>query len=268
MQSNISVSLMLNSCDLYSDLWENFFIQLKLNFPLVKSINVYINSESIDYVDDELNVINIHPAEPLAWSDRLKYCVSKIKEDFVISIPEECILESSIDEGKFFQAIDILSQESNSAVVQFVKIPGIKDDAKVGPYVKRRYDFRNLVSQQASIWKTSKYYDYIKPNETPWEYEVLSSARGPMNNDTFYCVDDNEKEVFDYNYGILVTRGYWVKEELDRIEEKLALKFNRNTRPVATLDEINQKINKYSMFYWKLRYKKYKVLLHKMLKLR
>jgi hypothetical protein len=259
---------MLNSCDAYSDLWENFFSQLKLNFPVVKEMNVYINSESIDFFDNDMKVINVHPSQKHPWSDRLRYCVSKITEEFVISIPEECIIESVVALDQFNQALEILNNDLNTAVVQLVKIPGKKTKNKIGPFIQREYDFRNLISQQASIWRTSKYYEYIKLNETPWEYEVLSSARGPIGNDTFYCIDDNEKEVFDYNYGVLVTRGYWAKEELERIEEKLSISFNRNARPVLTLDEINQKINKYSMFYWKLRYKKYKILLHKMIKSR
>lgn len=267
MKSISSIALMLNSCDSYSDLWENFFIQLKLYFPQVQEMNIYINSESVDYVDNELNITNVHPENPSAWSNRLKYCVSKIKEEFTISIPEECILESRVDIKKFNQAIDILINDVEAAVVQFVKIPGDKEDVKIGPYVRRKYSFKNLVSQQAAVWRTSKYLEYIKPNETPWEYEVLSSARGPIGNDRFYCVDDNEKEVFDYNYGILVTRGFWVREELIRLEEKLSVLFDHTIRPAASFIEINQKINKFSMFYWRLRFKKYKILLLKMLKL-
>jgi hypothetical protein len=259
------IAIILNSCDAYSDIWEVFFIQLKRNFPLIFSMNVYINSESKNHMDSELNIINIHPPKEMSWSNRLKYCVSRIHEEFVISIPEECILESEVDVVKFEQAVRLLENNINCAVVQLVKIPGVKIGSKLGPYIERKYNYRNLISQQASIWKTSKYFEYIRSNETPWEFEILSSARGPIRDDKFYCIADDEIEVFNYNYGILVTRGFWVKEELDRLETKLGISFDKSVRPVLTFDEINKKINRWSMFYWSLRLKKYIILLAKLI---
>jgi hypothetical protein len=259
------VALILNSCDAYSDLWEIFFDQLKLNFPIVRDMKVYINSESIDYIDEELNVINVHPPKFMPWSERLKYCLSKIEEEFTISILEDFIIESEVDCNKFYDALDLLIKEESSVVVHFVKIPGKKNNFGKGPYIQRSYDYRNLISLQASIWKTSKFLKYIQPNENPWEVEVLSSARGPIGSDTFYCVDDNETEVFDYNYGLLVMKGYWFKEELNRLEQKLSITFNHDARLIASNDDLKEKKYRLFLFYWRLRFRKYKILIFKIL---
>jgi hypothetical protein len=261
-----NIALMLNTCDAYSDLWELFFDQLKLNFGIIKNMHIYINSETKNYDDPELKITNVNYDLDNKWSNRLKKCIASIKEEFIISIPEECILESKVDMFDFNKAIDLLIIDQDIACVQLVKIPGNKLGERFGPYIQRKYDYRNLISQQASIWRTSKYVNYVIENTTPWEFEVLSSARGLLGDDKFYCISDDSSEVFNYNYGLLVTRGYWVKEEIDRLVRNYGFTFNLDARPVLYFDEINKKINKFSWFYWNLRYKKYIILISKIFK--
>lgn len=264
MIDNKNIAILLNTCDKYSDIWENFFYMLNKNFPLAKSLNIYINSESIDYINDDLRIFNIHPDnQSISWSTRLKECVSKIGEDFIISVPEEVILESKVDMVRFNEALEIFRDNKNCAAVQLVKIPGFKIADKYSNFVRREYDYRNLISQQAAIWSREKYFNYINNNESPWEFETLSSARGTFSNDVFYCVSDQVDQVFDYNYGMLVYRGYWAKEELLRLEKSLGLKFNLNAREILDIESINKKFSRFSPFFIKLRLKKWTILIKK-----
>lgn len=264
MIDNKNIAILLNTCDKYSDIWENFFFMLIKNFPLAKSLNIYINSESIDYNNNELKIINIHPDnQSVSWSTRLKECVSKIAEDLVISVPEEVILESQVDMMRFGEALDIFRDNVNCAAVQLVKIPGPKIVDKYLNFIRREYDYRNLISQQAAIWNRQKYFNYINDNESPWEFETLSSARGVISNDEFYCVSDQVDEVFDYNYGMLVYRGYWAKEELLRLENSFGLRFNLTAREILDIKSINKKFSIFSPFFLKLRIRKWTILIKK-----
>ena len=267
MEAKKNFAILLNSCDSYSDLWHTFFDQLFLNLK-IDNLKVYINSETKSYVDDRFIIVNHHKDfSSLSWSSRLREVVSSVKEDFILSIPEEVILESPVDLSVFYDALRLLSSDKFVASVCLVKIPGKKDYSKVSTkFVKRVYDYRNLIVQQASIWRKSFYLDYIKPNESPWEFEVLSSARGVINQHKFFAVDDNEKEVFDYNYGHLVTRGYFMFEEVKRLECKLNLTFDYSAREAKSQLELEKLKNPLSMFYWRLRAKKYWILLFKLIK--
>jgi len=257
-------AILLNTCDSYSDLWPIFFQQLKKNFK-IDDIPIYINTESKTYFDSELNIQMFQKEKiNMAWSTRLKESIKEIKEEYILSIPEECILESETNHKDIHQALEILINDISASSICLVKIPGSKKaSSKIGKFVVREYNYRNLIVQQASIWRKSRYLAYIKDGENPWEFEVLSSARGLRFNDEFYCIDDNENEVLDYNYGHLVTRGYWLKEELTRLESKLNIIFDKQKRAVKSREEINREYSRYSMFFWKLRYKKYKILIFK-----
>jgi hypothetical protein len=84
-----------------------------------------------------------------------------------------------------------------------------------------------------------------------------------LSNDVFYCVSDQVDEVFDYNYGMLVYRGYWAKEELLRLEKSLGLKFNLDAREILDIESINKKFSRFSPFFIKLRIKKWTILIKK-----
>lgn len=269
MEINNNFAILLNSCDSYSDLWPMFFEQLYLNLK-IKDVKVYINSETKTYEDNRFIIINNEcDYSSLSWSSRLREVVSKVKEDYILSIPEEVIIESQVNLGDFYEALNLLITDQSVASVCLVKIPGLKDNSEfIGKFVKRQYNYRNLIVQQASIWRKSYYLDYIKPDESPWEFEVLSSARGVINQQKFFSVDDNENEVFDYNYGHLVTRGFFMDEEVKRLEDKLNLKFDYSARETRTKLELEKLKNPFSMFYWRLRAKKYRILLVKLLKKR
>lgn len=253
-----SLALMLNSCDKYRDLWPVFLDWFYKNSP-VKDIPVYINSESQDYSDPRFQIINVHPPKPVSFSERLGYCVSQVKENYLLSMPEECILERAMDPAKIDRALAILA-EGDVASVCLVHIPGKKRAAedRYFPYVERKYDYRNLISQQAAIWNTKKLRQYIKPGMNPWEYEIYSSARGVLNHDRFFSVIDAEEEVAAYNYGYLVYRGYWCKEEIDRLEAQYGISFDRNARECLPMDEIRLKTNGINLFW-------IRVFIHKMI---
>jgi hypothetical protein len=233
----------------------------------IKNIKIYTNSESTQFSLPDFDIENIHPPKNTYWSNRLKNCVENIKEDVVFSIPEECILESKVDTLKFSKALNMIESNKNIASICFVHIPGPKfDDLTYLPYIKRKYNYKNMITQQAALWKREKYLSYISDNENPWEYEVLGSARGIKGIDEFYCVNDDEKEVTDYNYGFLIYRGYWCEEEIIRLKKERGIVFNLGKRHILSKKQIDNKFNRNSLFYWKLRIKKYLILLSKKLK--
>lgn len=256
------VAIMFNTCDKFNDLWSLFFNCLDRFWK--PNYDIYINSETLDYKNDNYNIINVHPNEKKSWSDRLFNCVTKIDSKYIICIEDECIIEEKVDEKYINQAINMLDINNNIACIHFMHIPGEKyDDEKNLPFVKRKYNYRNLITQQVCIWRKSKWLQYIKRNENPWEYECLGSARGVLNNDEFYSVRDDLDDIIKYGYGFIVYRGCFMKEELERLENKLSLNFDKTARPIKTRDEIEKNTNSDLFFYNRLRIKKRLILLKK-----
>lgn len=263
----MELAILLNTCDKYADVWKPFFDALS-NCWDVSDINIYINSESVDYVDDRFNIINVHPTKVMPWSDRLKYCVSQIKEEYILNIEEECILEAKVDVKHIELAMTMHKNNKNIASIWLMHVPCAieENDEEFLPYVKRKYDYRNLIIQQSCIWKRSKWLNYIKANENPWEYESLGSARGVYDQDEFYVVRDDQAEVLKYGYGYLIFRGYWCSEELEKLE-KMGYSFDKTKREILTRAEIEKLATKINAFFFTLRIKKYMILLRKKFKI-
>lgn len=259
------VALMLNTCDKFSDLWPLFFDCLyKFWNP---KYPVYLNSETKDYYDERFKIIPVHPEQNSYWSDRLHNCVQTIKEDYILCIEDECLIEEKVDVEKINQAISMLDEDPNIACVWLVHVvPGnVTTDTQNMPFREKEYDYRTLINQQVCLWRRKKWLKYIKPKENPWEYECLGSARGRFENDRFFVVDVNEPEVVKYGYGFIVYRGYWCKEEKERLEKKLGLKFDENARKTKTRENIDALTNRNLLFYNRLRFQKWIILFKKKL---
>lgn len=259
----MSVALLVNTCDKFSDLWPIFF-DLYERFWNAK-YKIYLSTETKDYNDERFDIEVVHPKGKMPWSNRLANCVMNIKEDYVILMPEECMLEDKVNVEMIEKAIDLLKKDKDIACIHLVHIVGAKEeDLTYYPFMRKVYDFKNyIIAQQICIWDRKKWLRYIYPNENPWEYEVLGSTRGPFDNDKFYAVNDFEREAFTYDYGFLVYRGYWCKEEKDRLEYKLGVKFDNKARKVLKLNDIVKVTKLGLLFYNKIRLKRIWIIILK-----
>ncbi len=259
------VAIMLNTCDKFRDLWPLFFDCLhKFWNPEYK---IYLNTETLDYSDSRFNVIPIHPKGNVPWSNRLRNCVEKIEEDYILCIEDECLIEEPVNVDELNHAIQMMDSMPDTACIWLMHISpdAVTDDMSYFPFREREYDYRTLICQQVCLWRRDKWVNYIKSNENPWEYECLGSARGKFNNDRFFVVDENEPEVIKYGYGFIVFRGYWCTEEKERLEKKLGLKFDDNARKSETKENIDRITNRDLVFYNRLRIKKRWILMMKKL---
>lgn len=259
------IAILFNTCDKFNDLWPLFFDCLTRFWK--PSYDIYVNSETLDYKSNEYSIINVHPIGKVSWSDRLRNCVSSIDSEYILCIEDECLIEDKVDVKYIDQAIKMLDNNVNIACIHLMHIPGEKDsDNSYLPFVKREYNFRNLITQQVCIWRKDKWLNYIKKNENPWEYECLGSARGIIGNDEFYAVRDDLDDIVKYGYGFIVYRGCFMKEELERLENKLSLKFDKSARQIKTKMEIDKQTNADLWFYNRLRIKKRIILMKKKLR--
>ena len=91
-------SILVNSCDAYSDAWTMFFFLLKKNWQdLGGGIpRVYLNCETLQYHDDEIEIINLNHYNTLAWGDRLLKCLEEIDDEFILMMCEDFYYEDAI----------------------------------------------------------------------------------------------------------------------------------------------------------------------------
>ena len=116
-------SILINSCDKYSDVWPMFFHIFKKtwtsNFP-----RIFLNTEEKQVVCEDLNIqcLNISDAKTkdIPWGERLKDCLARIDSDYVLMLLEDFYFESEIDVNAIDKCVDYLNKNNDIIAFQFL----------------------------------------------------------------------------------------------------------------------------------------------------
>ena len=71
MDKNTDVTILVNSCDLYEDVWEPFFRLLKIQWPECEQYRIVLNTETKEYNCEFLKVETICGGRNSTWSERI-----------------------------------------------------------------------------------------------------------------------------------------------------------------------------------------------------
>ena len=81
------VTLLVNSCDAYADLWQPFFTLLKRYFvPLPAEI--LLNTETKDFAFDGLNLRCVHSTAP-TYGERMTDALREVKTEYTLLLLDE-----------------------------------------------------------------------------------------------------------------------------------------------------------------------------------
>lgn len=222
------VSLLVLSCDRYSDLWQPFFTLFWQNwsdcpFP----VYLLSNYQSCD----DPRVTTLPVGEDVSWSGGLKQALTRIPTPYVMLLLEDFFLLSAVDTPRILACYNTLRQldgdmlrlkpdpPPNHPVAGFSAIGQIDKDAF----------FR--ISTQAAIWRREFLLSLLQERESAWEFEVKASDRSRQISDRLYCTWE---PVLDYSHAI--EKGKWFRWAAKRFGEmEIGCDFTR--RPVMTVGE-------------------------------
>lgn len=201
MDSDKRCSIIVSSCDAYSDLWNPFFNSFFRHWGDC-SFPIYLLTESKECEIEHIKTIKA--GIDTNWSDRLKFALSYVKTDRIILILEDFLLRSKVDNHEVESCLSIAFKEN---INMLRLIPRPSPDKKDNEYenlglISPGSKFR--VSTQSAIWDTQVLNELLVPNESIWEFEHNGSKRS--NSITkFYSVIN---PVLTYKHHV-VERGKW-----------------------------------------------------------
>ena len=85
----MNISVVISSCDLYSDCWKPMFLSLKENWPN-SDIPVYLICNYKDSGDDIIKSLKV--GEHLGWGSNTHKALEEIKTDYVLLLQEDYFL--------------------------------------------------------------------------------------------------------------------------------------------------------------------------------
>ncbi len=201
-------TLLVSSCDKYSDLWPPYFSLLDLYWRDCPFKKVLI-TENI--IHKNLNVRSLNLGSGYDWSTLLIKALNQIESKYILFSLEDFFLRKKVNTELIIEALKF-ADENNLSMLRLIPRPGpdesILDSKKYG-LIKKAAPYK--VSTQAAIWKRDVLIGLLRSGESIWEFERNGSERA-SNMKGFASVIE---PCLPYGHHV-IERGQWFPWEVVR----------------------------------------------------
>lgn len=207
-------SLIVSTCDKYSDLWVPFFNLIDANWPDCP-YKIFLITE--DKVFDKTNVISTKIGSDLDWSSLLKSSLSFIDTPYVLLMLEDFFLRELVVTRKIDDALEYMIENSVDMLrlIPHQKPPGRRQSMALSFNVIP-YDERYRVSTQAALWRLDTLQNLLKVGESAWEFELNGSKRSSLDKSKVF--ESVSYPILPYGHHV-VERGRWFPWEKNRYKK-------------------------------------------------
>jgi hypothetical protein len=246
--SDRDFAILINTTDRFEDCWVPFFSLFKKYWPDYKG-DIYLNTERKSFSFIGLNIVslqnNLNSSEySVSWSECLNRSLNFIKKDIILYMQEDYFLTGFVKEDKINELAELMSRTEIDCI-------HLTDQATPGPFHTSSYN--NLleidknapyrISTQAALWKRNVMKQYIRKNESAWQFEQFGTKRAYkikhniLNVDTGIYVKGTN-EIIPYVFTGII-KGKWNKEVVD-LFEKNGLRIDFSSRGFYELENKNR----------------------------
>lgn len=221
-------SILINSCDAYSDVWPMFFHIFcetwKGQIP-----RVYLNTESKSFQWEGISLTCLNAKQKdISWGERLLNCLYEIDSEYVLMMLEDFYYESEINVTIIETCVEYLKDYKDVAAFQFVEageccdVDYIPIKTKFSGFTKRQNTGRFKIIAGPTLWRKSDLINLTRKSDNPWEWEYFGSYRTWFYGKEFYSWVDKECPVFKYDiiHGGAIHRGKWVGYKVSELARK------------------------------------------------
>lgn len=220
------VSVLVCSCDAYSDLWYPFF-KLYQKYWTIPELNLYLNTETKDYSYEGLNIRCVHPNRKNApYGERMRDALSQIDTEYVITFLDDFFIREYVDDEHIRRIIEWMD-EDKSIVCFNQDCLKTYSDWEIGEkpgYRRIPWGTEYTLNMQVAVWRTKKLKNYWKNDVSPWEWEEFCNALTyGKKREKFYCLTDYSYGFCNYGFninGMGVYHGKWVMDDVVPLFEK------------------------------------------------
>jgi hypothetical protein len=206
-----SCSVLVPSCDTYSDLWTPFFTLFwryweDCPFP------VYLGSNVNSFRHPRVKTI--HAGHGNNWSNRVREQITAIETPYVLLCLEDFFFRRPVPTSRVLFCLEAL-ERFGAHMVRLVLRPGPNQLLHGVPelgVIECGAPYR--VSTQTAIWRKETLLALMRPGESIWQFEIDGSVRSSSYPSGFFCV---RSDVMTYGHHV-VERGKWFRGEAERFK--------------------------------------------------
>lgn len=233
------LSILVLSCDAYSDLWDDFF-NLRDKYWNETSISWYLVTESKKYYRKNVNVINC--GYELNWTGRLRHAVTTINTQYIGVFLEDYFITDYVDTDRIY---NLLIEMHDSGVTYlnlgdvFNSIIGMKDKTyfKEGLIVIPQHK-KYGISAAAAIWDCSFLLEKLGADDySAWQFEIerCKEAASLQGLGGFLLCD--EQKSFNVSELPVVIQGKFYPKTI-RYFKNRGYSINTSTRGMMSLKQV------------------------------
>lgn len=168
-----SLSMIISSCDSFSDLWDGHITQLERFWGDRRmDQTILLTDKPTDKTYKDITVLAA--GDDHEWSERLKKALDSVKTDYVFITLDDYFLIKQVDNRRIEELVDVLD-EYNLDYIRLFKHPKRATREKIPGHKGIHYVDNTLyycVNMYAGIWKTDFARFCADCKLTAWEFEV------------------------------------------------------------------------------------------------
>lgn len=220
-------TLVVSSCDNYSDLWKPYFSLLSRHWPDVPFPVALITEEKRP---DFPGVRPLCVGANLDWSTRLKRSIDAVGTPYVLLTLEDFFIRRPVDSARILALFDEM-QRRQLKMLRLIPRPGPTTAVQNREYGAIEPGTPFSVSTQAAFWDVDTLRRLIVPGESIWEFELNGTMR-KTDQHGFAAV---WRDALPYRHHV-VERGKWFPWSAWRFG-RLGIGVDLSRRPLMTPGE-------------------------------
>lgn len=244
------LSILVLSCDQYSELWPVHFHFLLKHWPELdgefSNVPVYLLSNNKPFEHKRVTTIQI--GEDLAWSDNVLKALKHINSKYVLLLLDDYIVTSDVDHARMKELLAVV-ESNNAAYLKVMVDQGIfvynfepNTNYLAGSnsiiYRSKTRDSKFINSLQAAIWNKKALETLLVESESAWDFEIIGNNRARTIKNPFFDLTDKAA----MTYLNAVQKRMYEQEAVDAIRAH-GYDFRPKILPVYPREEIAKKIS-------------------------
>ena len=230
------VSVLIYSCDKYSDAWGPFFTLFfrYWNCPYP----VYLAAEKEQCLLPEVKTIN---TEAETWTERMHQAVSEIPTPYIIGMCEDMFLRQKVRQEIINLCIERMDRHDNIACFNFEKDYDGAKESGFASFGKKPPGHNFQKSCQPTLWRKSILLELLDCKLDPWKWEDA-----PTTDKYDFYVYTGGLGGLTFDYGLYkrnkfgIVQGKWYGPDVRPLFEKEGIDIDLSIRGV--MEEKNGEI--------------------------
>lgn len=230
------LSLLIVSCDKYSDLWPYFFRFVEIHWPDCP-FPMWLGANHQVWPGKQAQTICV--GDDRSWALNLRAMLEKVETPWVIFLLEDFFLVQDVSTRKLQTALSVAQREDADCL----RVAVSERASVVDPGTVREYDGVAIgvfpkgtsyrISTQAAIWKKRTLLTLLDDSYSAWDFEHVGTQVAERLDLTIMGVAE---PIVKYRHA--VERGKWLPQGVENCK-RAGLTIDYSKRPALTPAEFN-----------------------------